>query len=305
MPHDDAMPWRRDALGGSDAPAICGVDPFQTAGDVWAKKTGRVPSTRANEAGEVTPMALGSAIGPLLVAHAGAQLRRRIVQQEVWYRHPTAPMAVSVDGLATEAPGVLIEAKTAGLLGPLPAYALAYGDDGTDDVPAAVNVQVHHAFAVLAAQPELPPIREAIVPVLLGGRGVHCYRITRDDQLVEQLLALETEWWADHVVADRCPTNDPPSLAILRDRPRVALGPPVPLDPIIVNEWLAAKMVAKQAAENEEHIRRMILSALGDGETGECDLGRVTYTAQQRAAYTVAAQTIRVLRWQPAGGKRR
>jgi hypothetical protein len=58
----------------------------------------------------------------------------------------------------------------------------------------------------------------------------------------------------------------------------------------------------KQAEENEQHCREMVLMELRDGEVGECEVGRVTYKAQQRKAYMVAAQTIRVLRFTPRKG---
>jgi predicted phage-related endonuclease len=293
------QPWRRDAIGGSDAPALAGVDPFQTAGDVWARLTGRLPQDDDDASTGLTPLALGTALGPLLVTVAARKLGRPVAP-EVWYRHPTLPMACSVDGIALDPPATLIEAKTSGLLGPAPAVLTdAYGDDGTDEVPESVIIQVHHAFAVLDAQPNMPPIRVALVPVLLGGRGCRCYRIERDDAIVAELVDLERSWWTGYVEGDRCPPNDPPSLATLRRFHREPMAPPMPVDPVYVTEWLQAKAVRKQAEANEEHLQRLILTALGAGEAGICDLGRLTYKATQRQAYTVKATTVRTLRFTP------
>jgi len=295
---EELAPWRRDCIGGSDAPAIAGVDPFQTAGDVWARKTGRVPDG-GDEGGGLTPLALGSALGPLLVGVAAKKLGRPVAP-EVWYRHPTLPMAASVDGIALDAPATLVEAKTSGLLGPAPAvYATAYGDDGTDEVPESVLVQVHHAFAVLDAQPNMPPVQAALIPVLLGGRGLRCYRVERDDEIVAELLQLEGRFWRDYVERDRCPPDDPPSLDTLRRFQREPTAPPMPVDPVFVSEWLAAKAVRKQAEANEEHLQRLILTALGNGEHGICELGRLSYKAAQRQAYTVKASIVRTLRFVP------
>src|SRR5262245_210451 len=258
-------PWRRDAIGGSDAPALVGADPFRTAGDIWAEKTGRIAVSDTDENGtraSLTPLALGSVIGPLLVSYAG-RLLNRPVAGEVWYRHPTAPMACSVDGIVLDHPGVLIEAKTSGIIGPA-AQSSAYGEDGTDEVPQSVTVQVHHAFAVLDAQPNMPPIRHALVPVLIGAYVVRCYRLERDDGLVRDLRDLEIAWWEDYVVKDRCPPNEPPSLATLKRFVRQPDLPPVSLDPVFVAEFLQAKGVAKQAEENKDYLQRQILAQLGD-----------------------------------------
>ena len=293
-------PWRRDCLGGSDAPAILGVDPYRTAGDVWAEKTGRLPITDDDRDDDLSPKLLGSVIGPLLVNLAARRLLGKPVAMEVFYRHPTAPMGCSVDGICFDPP-VLIEAKTSGLLGPAQATA-AYGEDGSDEVPEPVMIQIHHNLAVLDAQPDLPRICEALVPVFIGGRAPRVYRIHRDetnDALVRQLSEFETEWWQKYVEGDRCPPEDPPSMPTLRRmvrKPEVAARP---VDNTYVVEWLAAKDGLKQAEKLEEFTRRLVIGDLGDGEVGQCALGRVTYRAVRRAAYTVGPSTVRTLRFTP------
>jgi predicted phage-related endonuclease len=289
------QPWRRDALGASDAPALVGVDPWRTAGDVWCEKTGRLPAEEsAASTGSLDVRALGSAIAPLLLDVASARLGLPFAR-EVWFQHPTRPLACSVDGLAL-GDGILCEAKTVGLLGRSPLLDL-YGEPGTDDVPDAVKVQLAHSFAVLDAQPDVPPVRVAFVVALLGGRGVQVYRVERDDGLVCELAEYETDWWADHVTADRCPAPELPSLPVLKRMRRQPDAPAVPLDVKDVAAWLEAKELVKAAEQTEEEMRRVVLSALGDGEHGSCLLGHVSYKASKRAAYTVAAQTVRTLRF--------
>jgi predicted phage-related endonuclease len=304
--------WRRDALGGSDAAALVGVDPFKTAGDVFCEKTGRVPLVE-EEAGGVNARALGSALEPVLLDAVEHRLRRPLARQ-VWYRHPSAPMACSVDGIALDAPALLVDAKTAGLLGPLSPLLAAYGEDGSDEVPESVTVQIHHSLAVLDAQPDLPRIEEAWIPALLGGRGFRCYRIRRDDRLVRELVTLEAEWWERHVVGDRCPPDDPPSLPTLRALRRRAEIPVRALDEVLVGEWLHAKQVKAQAEKLEETCRRFVLTDLGDGEVGECVHGRVTYYAHERTApackrcgHREAPVEVRTLRHKaaPAPGARK
>jgi hypothetical protein len=293
-----SQPWRRDALGASDAPALVGVDPWHTAGDVWAEKTGRLPAEESPaQSGSLDVRALGSAIAPLLLDVASVRLGFQFTR-EVWFQHPTRPLACSVDGLALPA-GILVEAKTVGLLGRSPVQD-EYGEQGTDEIPEAVNVQVHHSFAVLDAQPDLPPVRVAFVVALLGGRGVQVYRVERDDGLVTELAEYESDWWADHVMADRCPPADPPTLPVLKRLRRWPEMPAVPLSNTNVQAWLNAKDQVKAAEKAEEEMRRLVLTGLGDSEHGICKLGRVSYKASKRAGYTVAEQTVRTLRFAAA-----
>jgi predicted phage-related endonuclease len=299
----DEMLWRRDVLGASDAPAIVGVDPFRTAGDLWAEKTGRIASGGEEDRSPVNPRALGSALEPLLLHAAGLELGVPLAQQ-VWYRHPDAPLGCSVDGIALDAtPPTLVEAKTCGILN-RPARLLAdYGDDGTDEIPDSVLIQVHHELIVLAQQPNLPPIRDVLVMALLGdGRGLRRYRVRFDPALAEELLGAELRFWQDHVVADQPPRDEPPSLATLKAWRRRPELPAVPIDRVIMSEWLEARAVAKQAAQNEETIRRMLLAELGDAEAGVCEHGRITYLANERKGYSVAPATVRTLRYfEPKG----
>jgi len=289
--------WRHDALGASDAPAIVGVDPWRTAGDVWAEKTGRLPP-RIEPDGIADPRRFGQALEPVLVDYAAAKLGRPVARQ-VWYRHPAAPLACSVDAIALDAdPAVLIEAKALGLFGPSPTAA-AYGEDGTDEIHEATLIQVHHAFAVLDRQPDVPPVIGALVPVFLGGRGVRLYQVHRDDRLVAELVDLETEWWARHVDGDRCPPIDPPSLPTLAIMRRSADAPVRIMDTTLVAEWRAAKAILDQAEQNEQTCRRMVIAELRDGEVGECQIGRVTYRASVRPAHMVKETTVRSLRFKP------
>jgi hypothetical protein len=297
------QPWRRDALGASDAPALVGVDHWRTAGDVWAEKTGRLPLEDPTSSGaSLDVRALGSAIGPLLVDVVNARFSLHCFR-EVWYQHPTFPLACSVDGLDLDAAGydggVLVEAKTVGLMGWSPTLD-EYGEPGTDDVPEAVNVQVHHTFGVLDAQPDMPPVRVAFVVALLSGRGVNVYRVNRDDQLVTELQELEVEWWRDHVEADRCPPADLPSLRTLKRMRRQPDAPAVRLDPIDVQAWRDTQAALKSAQHADDCARQLVIAGLGDSERGTCSLGDVSYRLSHRHSYEVPAQDIRTLRFTDA-----
>lgn len=290
-------PWRDDTLGGSDAPAICGVDPFRTAGDVWVEKTHRIPSGgRVEIAGDVR--AIGRALEDVLLDVAAARLDRPVSRQ-LHYRHPDAPLAATIDGLALDGEPVLVECKTSGLLGPLPVYARAYGEDRSDEVPDSVRIQVHHQLAVLDAQPDLPRISRVLIPALLGGRGLRVYELRRDDDLLAELVATERAWWADYVERDVCPPTDLPSLDTLRAWVRDEALPAVPIEDAVVAAWLRRKDELAQAKTDEEASRRLLLACLGDATAGTCAAGRITYRMIERAGYTVQPTRYRSLRWHP------
>jgi predicted phage-related endonuclease len=299
----ESLLWRRDVIGASDAPAIVGVDPFKTAGDLWAEKTGRVPTDTDPERSPINPRDLGSALEPLLLRAAVKELGVPLAPQ-VWFRHPDAPLGCSVDGLALDAtPPTLVEAKTCGILNRPSRLLAAYGDDGTDEVPESVLVQVTHTLVVLAAQPELPPIRHVLVMALLGdGRGLRRYHLELDPALAEELVGAEVDFWRNHVEADRPPPYDPPSLSTLKIWRRRRDAPAVAVDPVLMLEWLRARAVAKQAAANEDTCKRFLLAELRDAEAGFCEHGRITYFPVTRKEHTVKESTSPSLRYyEPKG----
>lgn len=296
----DVLAWRRDLLGSSDAPAIVGVDPFRTAGDLWAEKTGRLPDRDADDVERIGPKALGHALEPLLLRTAERRLGVSLARQ-VWYRHPTAPLGASVDGLALDAPiPTLVEAKTCGILNRPASLLQAYGDEGTTDIPASVLIQVTHALVVLNAQPDLPPIGQALVVALLGdGRGLRFYPIPFDDELGRELEATERDFWTRYVEGDE-PPPDPPSLETLRRIRRLTDVVPVALDDVLVGEWLHAKRISDAATKHEELTRRMVLANLGDRDAGVSAFGMLTYRESERKGYTVKPSRVRTLRFRPA-----
>lgn len=291
-------PWRRDSIGASDTPAILGMDPFRTAGDAWAEFTGRLPVV-PDDTDAVTARELGSTLTPFLVGVAARRLGRSLAP-EVFYQHPAAPLSCTVDAIALQEPAVLVEAKTAGLLGGRSPLLDGYGHEATDEVPDSVMVQVHHAFGVLDAQPNVPRVQRALVVALLGGRGIKCFDIERSDELVAAILDEETDWWGKYVVRDRCPPRDPPSLPTLKRMLRRKDALARSINGTFVREWQDAKAILKQAQKNEETLRALVINELGDGEVGVCAEGRVTYFETTRSAYTVAASTSRTLRFTEA-----
>ena len=50
MPREEWLEYRRLGIGGSDAGAIIGMNPYATPYSVWADKTGRLPEKEDNEA---------------------------------------------------------------------------------------------------------------------------------------------------------------------------------------------------------------------------------------------------------------
>lgn len=147
---------RNRGIGGSDIGTIAGVNKWQTAGELWAYKTGRIPPVEANAA-----MEWGNRLEPVILdkfadEHPEFELLRDVGS---WRSKEFPWQLANPDAIAI---GVtqpwLIEVKTAKF------------DYWKGDVPPSYRAQVQWYLDVLG-------LDNALVVVLFGGRDYKEFHI--------------------------------------------------------------------------------------------------------------------------------
>jgi len=183
---------RTQYIGGSDAPAIAGVDPYKSAYTVWLQKTGQLPiaADPPSEAARWGQL-LEDLIAKEFAQRAGKKVRRATAR----LTHPQYPyIAGHIDRwVLGEGRPVILECKTTG--------ERHAGEWADDRVPEPYLVQVHHYLAITGAS-------HAYVAALIGGQRFVWRRVERDPQLIEHLIALETTFWEQFVVPQTPPPVD-------------------------------------------------------------------------------------------------
>ncbi|UQY83022.1 YqaJ viral recombinase family protein [Ralstonia pseudosolanacearum] len=190
----DWLEVRRTGIGGSDAAAAVGLNPYKSQTELWLEKTNRdadLPKPDPNDSAE--PIYWGTLLEPIVAAAYTQQTGRRVRKVNAVLRHPTVPfMLANLDREVVGAPDVqILECKTAGEFG---------ARHWKDGVPEYVQLQVQHQLAVTGKQ-------AADVAVLLCGQKLAVHRLQRDDILIGQLIALETQFWR-YVETDTPPPGD-------------------------------------------------------------------------------------------------
>ena len=183
MPREQWLELRRRGIGGSDAAAILGLNPWKTPMDVWLEKTGEF--TRNDEENEKMywGTALEDVVAREFMARTGLKVRRRnAILQHRKHRF----MIANVDRLVIGHKAGL-ECKTAGQ------YS---ADDWAMGVPEYYMPQVQHYMAVTG-------YKAWYVAVLIGGQEFKYYKIARDDYFIRQLIESEAEFW--NLVETRIP----------------------------------------------------------------------------------------------------
>ena len=182
----DRAEWlakRRDSLGASEVAAVCGLDPFKSAWDIWAVKKGYRQETES-DAGE-----MGNRIEPVLLQWY-ADKTGRTLRQVGTLRHPGEKWASATPDAV--APSLDVQAKVVG------ARMLHRWDDGP---PHYVHAQVGWEMWVA----ELPA---AEVVALLGGTDPQIFPVARNEELISYLVEICSRWWRDHVIGDVPPEVD-------------------------------------------------------------------------------------------------
>lgn len=194
LSRSDWLAVRRTGIGGSDAAAAVGLNPYKSQLELWLEKTGRdadLPKPDPNDTAE--PIYWGTLLEPIVAAAYTQQTGHRVRKVNAVLQHPTIPfMLANLDREIVGASDVqILECKTAGEFG------ARHWQDG---VPEYVQLQVQHQLAVTGKQ-------AADVAVLLCGQKLEVHRIERDNDLIARLIPLEAQFW-HHVETGTPPPAD-------------------------------------------------------------------------------------------------
>ena len=258
---------RKNHLGSSDISALFGVDPWRNAHDVYLEKTGKLN----DEDSDKNYLNAGNFFEEGVLTWAEQELGKITSEEngEALFRKAVGfPIAVHPDGIVDQT-GNPVEAKTAGLFGPL---VEVWGDQHTDDLPDRIILQCHtHMLCV--------DKMVCHVPVFLGGRGFVMFYVEWEDSIMDMIRDKSVEFWDDHVLADVPPPDVIPSITMIKRMKREP-EKTVDLDDALVENWLNAKEREKLAKKIRDGAQEEMLAGLGDAEGGRCSQGLITYLEQ-------------------------
>lgn len=244
---------RSTYLGGSDAAAACGIDPYRSSVDLWLVKTGR---KEADDLSENQAVRWGTLLEPVVRREYAAQTGFA-VEPGRFLLHPGFQwLAANVDGFATPAgqPRRVLEIKTAGLR-----QSHLWGEPGSDAVPMPYVVQVMHYLLV-------SNLDVADVAVLVGGQDFRVYTVERDPDVIEWMIEREAAFW------DCVTSGKPPDERRVGDAaklfPQSFKRPVVASGAIrqVVEDLRAIDVAAKRLDERRDGLAESIQSFMEDAD---------------------------------------
>lgn len=188
LSREEWLQYRKQGIGGSDAGAICGLNPYRTAIQVYQDKISDIGEDIDNEA-----MRQGREFEEYVARRFVEATGKKVRRANAMFcseKHPF--MLADVDRMIVgENAG--LECKTAS------PYMADKWKDGK--IPLSYEIQCHHYMAVCGAD-------AWYIAVLIYGREFKYYKIERDEELIADLVSVEQDFWENHVQKRIMPSPD-------------------------------------------------------------------------------------------------
>ena len=260
--------YRKRGIGGSDAGAVCGLNPYRTAIQVYYDKTSDSIEDIDNEAMR-QGRELEEYVARRFCEASGKKVRRA---NAMFYDEKNPFMLADVDRMVVgENAG--LECKTAS------PYMM---DQWTDEyLPISYQIQCYHYMSVCKAD-------AWYLAVVIYGKAFKYYRIERDDEVIGNLIRIEEEFWNEYVLKRVIPDPDGSKTAdaAIAERFKESKSTTIPLTGF--DERLERRQEILSLLEKIETEKRQIDQELklylGDAEIAENEHYRVSWKNFSRSS---------------------
>ena len=277
MPKD-----RKNIIGSSDAPVICGVSPFKTPYELYLEKIGAVPPEEANAAME-RGKEMEQLVAQKYQSQFGVNLRRPKPRLAVSIKCPWRTAQVDRE----EPSGRPVELKTAFDM------SEEWGEAETDMVPDGYAVQGQHQMLVTGAQ------LLYLFVLFIRPWQTRRYAIPWNDALAKLIIEAEEEFRA-RVLERRPPEPDYKAEGTYRAM-RWAFGVSekeivLPDESVFLLQELEAQQKAgKDAEAGVQECKARLLAVMGDAGVGKLREWTVTRKIVKNRGYTKVVEPFEYL----------
>ena len=262
MEREEWLKHRRRGIGGSDAAAIAGLNPWKSPVEVYYEKLGEIPPVEDNER-----MYWGRVLEDIVAREFSKRTGKRVRRRNAILQHPKHGFMIGNIDRELVGEKVGLECKTVG--------EYSKDDWKEDRVPEQYIIQCQHYMAVTG-------YKGWWIAALIGGNKFVYKYIERDETIIDALIDIETAFW--QMVQEKTP---PPmdgsdsagnvlKLMYPESKPNTAINLPNEAAELIeIREALKVqvKELDMRLAETENKLKAM----LGDNESGRVGEHLITW----------------------------
>lgn len=263
MEKQEWLNYRKQGIGGSDAGAVCGLNPYKTAMEVYQDKVSSETEDFDNEA-----MRQGRDFEDYVARRFTEVTGKKVRRANAMFCHEKYPfMLADVDRMVVgEKAG--LECKTAS-----PFLADKWQDG---QVPMHYYIQCLHYMTVC-------DVDAWYIAVLIFGREFKYYRMERDEEMIADLIRIEQDFWQNHVLKGQMPSPDGSKLAdsVIAEYYKQTIAETIPLTGFnekIKRRQELSEIIGKMDTEKRQ-IEQELKLYLGEAEIGENEQYRVSWKA--------------------------
>lgn len=188
MSHEEWLDLRKTGIGGSDAGAVCGLNPYVSSIGVYLNKIGKAPEVEDNEA-----MRQGRDMEDYVARRFSEKTGLKVRRSHQLYRSKEHPfMIVDVDRMIVGEDAGL-ECKTVS----------AYGADKWKDgqIPVHYLLQCLHYMAVTGK-------KTWYIAAVILGVDFQYRKIEWEEEMISKLIEVEQRFWEQFVCSGHMPDPD-------------------------------------------------------------------------------------------------
>ncbi len=185
--------YRKQGIGGSDAGAVCGLNPYRTALQVYQDKITEETEEIDNEA-----MRQGREFEDYVARRFTEATGKKVRRANAMFYDEEHPFMLADADRMVVGENAGLECKTAS------PYMAEKWEDGK--IPLSYQIQCYHYMSVCKA-------KAWYIAVLIYGRDFKYYRLERDEEMLANLIQIEEDFWKHHVLTRVMPDPDGSKLA--------------------------------------------------------------------------------------------
>lgn len=266
--HEEWLKLRSQYIGGSDAAAVVGMNPFASPYSLWAEKTGKVPGFAGNLATEV-----GTYLEEFVAQKFAQETGKKVRKCNQSFLNSDYPFAIANIDREIIGEDAGLEIKTTDSLN------LKKFKGG--EYPANYYCQMVHYLAVTGKQ-------RWYLAVLIGNKEFMWFTLDRDEDEIAALMGAEADFW------ELVKKNTPPAVDGIKATAK-ALNAVYPdsTDAVVdlsgfgtlMRKYIALKEQIKELETQADEIANRVKKIMGNAGRGECTEYKVSWKTQTKRTF--------------------
>ena len=260
---------RKNYIGGSDAGAVVGLNPYKSAYALWAEKTGKIPGFEGNLTTEVGSY-LEDFVATLFERETGKKVRRknRMMVNEDY------PWACADVDRVVVGENAIVEIKTTNSFPAMRKFK-------NGEYPESWYCQMTHYLAVGGYD-------KAYLAVLIGCREFKIFELERDEGEITALMTSEADFW------DKVQKNVPPAAdgAQSTSETLSTIYPDSNDDTVNLmayeadlKQYMTYTSLIKDVEKQRDEVANRIKAFMGESGKGEATGFKVSWTSSERKSF--------------------